>query len=333
MDDLNKIVSQAEKAISDANNLVDLQQIRAEYLGKKGQLTSLLKSLGKLEPEQRKTVGPDINKAKQQVLKFADDKLRELQDAALQQQLDAEAIDVTLPGRGQDSGALHPITLSQQRIESFFKSIGFEIATGPEIEDQWHNFEALNMPENHPARDMQDTFYFANGDVLRTHTSSVQIRHMKNNKPPIKIISPGRVYRSDSDQTHTPMFNQIEGLMIDKNASFANLKYLLQDFMRNYFEQDVEMRLRPSYFPFTEPSAEVDIRLTDSDHPLSGQWLEVLGCGMVHPNVLQAVGIDSEEYVGWAFGCGIDRLAMLRYGIDDLRMMFESDLRFLQQFK
>ena len=247
-------------------------------------------------------------------------------------QLASEAIDVTLPGRKQSLGSLHPVTKTQQRIESFFSSIGFEVVSGPEIEDQFHNFEALNMPAHHPARDMQDTFYFPNGDVLRTHTSSVQIRHMKDRQPPFRVIAPGRVYRSDSDQTHTPMFNQLEGLMVDENVSFANLKSILQMFMRNFFEQEVEMRLRPSYFPFTEPSAEVDIRLTDPEHPLNGKWLEVLGCGMVHPNVLQAVGVDSETYTGWAFGCGMDRLAMLRYGINDLRLMFESDVRFLRQF-
>ena len=332
MQDLNEIVQQANQDISAVENLADLQQVRATYLGKKGQLTELLKNLGKLPGEERKEAGQKINEAKQQVLQIAQDKTDELKNADLMAQLATEAIDVTLPGRGQSKGSLHPVTKTRQRAENFFKSIGFTITDGPEIEDQFHNFEALNMPESHPARDMQDTFYFANGDVLRTHTSSVQIRHMQDGEPPLRIIAPGRVYRSDSDQTHTPMFNQIEGLMLDKNVSFANLKAILEMFMRNFFEQDVEMRLRPSYFPFTEPSAEVDIRLSDPSHPMCGKWLEVLGCGMVHPNVLEAVGIDSEEYTGWAFGCGLDRLAMLRYGIDDLRLTFESDIRFLKQF-
>lgn len=332
MEDLNKIVQQANQEITGVDNLVDLQQVRATYLGKKGHLTELLKSLGKLPGNQRKEAGQQINDAKQQVLQLAQEKTDDLKHAELMQQLATESIDVTLPGRGQSKGSLHPVTKTQQRVESFFKSIGFTVIDGPEIEDQFHNFEALNMPEHHPARDMQDTFYLAHGDVLRTHTSSVQIRHMKEGEPPLRIISPGRVYRSDSDQTHTPMFNQIEGLMVDKNVSFANLKSVLEMFMRNFFEQDVEMRLRPSYFPFTEPSAEVDIRLRDLEHPMCGKWLEVLGCGMVHPNVLESVGIDSEIYTGWAFGCGMDRLAMLRYGIDDLRLTFESDVRFLQQF-
>jgi len=333
MDDLQNIICTAKEAINNASDLVSLQQIRAEFLGKKGQLTELLKGLGKSPDEQRKQAGQKINRAKQQVQQFAQDKTAALRNAALAKQLAAEAIDVTLPGRSQSRGSLHPVTKTQQRIEAFFNSIGFTVATGPEIEDQFHNFEALNMPEHHPARDMQDTFYFPNGDVLRTHTSSVQIRYMQNKEPPLRIIAPGRVYRSDSDQTHTPMFNQVEALLVDENASFANLKSILEMFMRNFFEQDVEMRLRPSYFPFTEPSAEVDIRLTDVEHPLCGQWLEVLGCGMVHPNVLQAVDIDSEKYTGWAFGCGMDRLAMLRYGFDDLRMTFDSDIRFLSQFQ
>jgi phenylalanyl-tRNA synthetase alpha chain len=332
MTDLDTLISNAQTAIHHAVDLNDLQQVRAEYLGKKGKITELLKSLGKLAPEERKSAGQAINVAKQEVAQAAELKTQALKDAELAKQLAAEAIDVTLPGRGQARGSLHPVTMTQKRIEKFFTSIGFDIADGPEIEDQFHNFEALNMPEHHPARDMQDTFYFPEGDVLRTHTSSVQIRYMENNKPPFRIISPGRVYRSDSDQTHTPMFNQVEALMVDKDVSFANLKAVLEQFMENFFEQKVDMRLRPSYFPFTEPSAEVDIRLTDPSHPFAGKWLEVLGCGMIHPNVLKSVGIDSEEYSGWAFGCGMDRLAMLRYGIDDLRLTFESDVRFLSQF-
>ena len=332
MDQFDKIIAEARQALEQATDLAALQQIRAEFLGKKSQLTAHLKNLGAMSAVQRKQAGEKINQAKQQVQQLVQQKATSLKDAALAIQLAEEAVDVTLPGRAQSAGSLHPVVKTQQRIESFFGSIGFSVAIGPEIEDQFHNFEALNIPAHHPAREMQDTFYFPNGDVLRSHTSSVQIRYMENNQPPLRIISPGRVYRSDSDQTHTPMFNQIEGLMIDQHASFANLKSILQMFMHNFFEQEVEMRLRPSYFPFTEPSAEVDIRLTDAKHPLSGQWLEVLGCGMVHPQVLQAVNIDSEKYMGWAFGCGMDRLAMLRYGISDLRLMFDSDIRFLQQF-
>lgn len=332
MQDLEKIIAQAQAEIAGANDLPDLQQIRAKFLGKKSLLTDLMKILGSADAEERKTLGQAVNLAKEKILSIADAKLAELQANELTKQLATETIDVTLPGRRQNSGALHPVTLVQQRIETIFKSMGFAVADGPEVEDQFHNFEALNIPANHPARAMHDTFYFGNGDLLRTHTSTVQIRHMKTNKPPIRIISPGRVYRSDSDQTHTPMFNQLEGLLIDEHATFANLKSILQQFMANFFEQDVQVRLRPSYFPFTEPGAEVDIKLTDPHHPLADKWLEVLGCGMVHPRVLQSVGIDSEHYTGWAFGCGMDRLAMLRYGIRDLRTTFESDVRFLAQF-
>jgi phenylalanyl-tRNA synthetase alpha chain len=291
-----------------------------------------MKALANADLEERKALGALINLAKENIQDIVQEKETALKNTELQMQLAAETIDVSLPGRGQNVGALHPVTLVQQRIEALFMSIGFTVVEGPEIENQFYNFEALNIPENHPARAMHDTFYFGNGDLLRTHTSTVQIRHMMQNKPPMRIIAPGRVYRSDSDQTHTPMFNQVEGLMVDKTVSFANLKSILKMFMTSFFEQDVEMRLRPSYFPFTEPSAEVDIKLTDPNHPLSGRWLEVLGCGMVHPKVLQAVGIDSDIYSGWAFGCGMDRLAMLRYGIHDLRTTFESDIRFLSQF-
>ncbi len=332
MDDLDSLIAQAEKAFADVDDLLILQQVRARFLGKNGRLTALLQELKNLPSDERKQVGKRINHAKQQVLQIAQRKTDALKRAKLAVQLSSEAIDVTLPGRTQSRGSLHPVTKIRQRIEDFFLSIGFSVANGPEIEDQFHNFTALNMPEHHPARDMQDTFYFADGKVLRTHTSSVQIRHMQGKRPPLRIIAPGRVYRSDSDPTHTPMFNQVEGFMVGENVSFANLKSILQMFMRNFFEQDVQMRLRPSYFPFTEPSAEVDIRLTDKAHLLCGKWLEVLGCGMVHPNVLEAVGIDSEKYTGWAFGCGMDRLSMLRYGISDLRLLFASDVRFLQQF-
>ncbi|MSP53348.1 MAG: phenylalanine--tRNA ligase subunit alpha [Gammaproteobacteria bacterium] len=332
MQNLETIIQQAQADIATAKNLPDLQQIRAKFLGKKSVLTDLMKTLGNATPDERKALGQLVNAAKDKIMGFADAKTLELQAAELAEQLATEQLDVTLPGRHQHAGALHPVTLVQQRVEAIFKSIGFTVTDGPEVEDQFHNFEALNIPKNHPARAMHDTFYFANGNLLRTHTSTVQIRYMKENKPPIRIISPGRVYRSDSDQTHTPMFNQVEGLSIDEHATFANLKSILQLFMSSFFEQDVQMRLRPSYFPFTEPSAEVDIKLTDPTHPLCGKWLEVLGCGMVHPNVLAAVGIDSEKYTGWAFGCGMDRLAMLRYSIHDLRTTFESDVRFLSQF-
>ena len=332
MDDLSNLIAHAEKAFANVTDLVALQQVRAKFLGKKGRLTQLLQELGNLPPAERKRVGEKANSVKQQILQLIEKKTDILKQAELAAQLAGEAVDVTLPGRTQSHGSLHPVTKTRQRIEHFFLSIGFETASGPEIEDQFHNFTALNMPEHHPARDMQDTFYFPDGKVLRTHTSSVQIRFMQDKQPPLRVIAPGRVYRSDSDQTHTPMFNQVEGLMVDENISFANLKNILQMFMHHFFEQEVEMRLRPSYFPFTEPSAEVDIRLTERSHPLCGQWLEVLGCGMVHPHVFQAVGIDSEKYTGFAFGCGIDRLAMLRYSIDDLRLMFASDVRFLQQF-
>ena len=332
MDSIQVASLQAQSEFENCNTLSDLQQARAKFLGKNGTLTTLLKSLGTMSPEARAVRGQELNQLKQFINAAADAKETILKAAELQAQLAAEAIDITLPGRGQARGSLHPVTMTQQRIEDFFHSLGFTVAEGPEIEDQFHNFEALNMPENHPARDMQDTFYFANGDVLRTHTSSVQIRTMEHQKPPIRIIAPGRVYRSDSDQTHTPMFNQVEGLLVDEKVSFADLKNMLENFMTHFFEQKVEMRFRPSFFPFTEPAAEVDIRLSDKKHPLCGRWLEVLGCGMVHPNVLNSVGIDSEKYTAWAFGVGMDRLAMLRYGIDDLRLMFESDIRFLKQF-
>jgi phenylalanyl-tRNA synthetase alpha chain len=333
MNSLSQIVQEAEQTFQACQNLVDLQQARAQFLGKKGQLTELLKQLGSASAEERSRLGQELNLAKQAILESADKQEAQLKSAELSKQLDAEAIDVTLPGRGQQRGSLHPVTRVQQRIEDCFNSIGFSVAEGPEIEDPFHNFEALNMPDNHPARDMQDTFYFANGNVLRTHTSSVQIRTMENNPTfPIKIIAPGRVYRSDSDQTHTPMFNQVEGLLVDEKVSFADLKSVLEQFMQSLFGHNLEMRFRPSFFPFTEPSAEVDIRIMDKSHPLYGRWLEVLGCGMVHPHVLKAAGIDDKKYNAWAFGVGMDRLAMLLYGIDDLRMMFESDIRFLKQF-
>ncbi|MFU8797778.1 MAG: phenylalanine--tRNA ligase subunit alpha [Gammaproteobacteria bacterium] len=336
--DLQTLTQSAEKAIIQAIDLQSLDQVRVNYLGKKGQLTEYLKKLGKLPPEERPLAGQAVNIAKERINTLITERHEILASAALQAQLSATAVDVTLPGRGQEVGSSHPITQTRQRIEAFFSRLGFAIAEGPEIEDEYHNFEALNIPDHHPARAMHDTFYLTEGRLLRTHTSPVQIRVMKNQQPPIQIITPGRVYRCDSDATHTPMFHQVEGLVINEHANFAQLKGLLQDFMRSFFEDDqLKMRFRPSYFPFTEPSAEVDIACV----MCAGEgcrvckktgWLEVLGCGMVHPNVLKNVGIDSKKYRGFAFGVGMDRLTMLRYGINDLRLMFENDIRFLRQF-
>jgi phenylalanyl-tRNA synthetase alpha chain len=328
---LQKIISKAQEAVSTVTDLAKLDDIRVQYLGKKGELTDMMKMLGKLSNEERPKAGQIINEAKQMVQGILNAKKRELDDAKLAKQLAEETIDVTLPGRDVDVGSLHPVTRTLNRIETLFSKAGFDIETGPEIEDDWHNFEALNIPETHPARAMHDTFYINENTVLRTHTSGVQIRTMENKKPPLRIIAPGRVYRCDSDQTHTPMFHQIEGLIIEKNASFAQLRTLLIEFLRQFFEdENLETRFRPSYFPFTEPSAEVDIA---TDLFGDGRWIEVLGCGMVHPNVLKNVGIDPDEYTGLAFGLGVERLAMLRYNVKDLRQFFENDLRFLQQFK
>jgi len=328
---LQTIISKAQEAVSGVTELAKLDDIRVQYLGKKGELTDMMKMLGKLSNEERPKAGQIINEAKQMVQSILNAKKRELDDAKLAKQLSEETIDVTLPGRDVDVGSLHPVTRTLNRIETLFSKAGFDIETGPEIEDDWHNFEALNIPETHPARAMHDTFYINESTVLRTHTSGVQIRTMENKKPPLRIIAPGRVYRCDSDQTHTPMFHQIEGLIIEKNASFAQLRTLLIEFLRQFFEdENLETRFRPSYFPFTEPSAEVDIA---TDLFGDGRWIEVLGCGMVHPNVLRNVGIDPDEYTGLAFGLGVERLAMLRYNVKDLRQFFENDLRFLQQFK
>ncbi len=328
---LQTIISKAQEAVSSVTDLAKLDDIRVQYLGKKGELTDMMKMLGKLSNEERPKAGQIINEAKQMVQGILNAKKRELDDAKLAKQLSEETIDVTLPGRDVDVGSLHPVTRTLNRIETLFSKAGFDIETGPEIEDDWHNFEALNIPETHPARAMHDTFYINENTVLRTHTSGVQIRTMENKKPPLRIIAPGRVYRCDSDQTHTPMFHQIEGLIIEKNASFAQLRALLIEFLRQFFEdENLKTRFRPSYFPFTEPSAEVDIA---TDLFGDGRWIEVLGCGMVHPNVLKNVGIDPDEYTGLAFGLGVERLAMLRYNVKDLRQFFENDLRFLQQFK
>lgn len=331
------LVKQTQQAVINANDIAELEQIRTQVLGKKGQLTELLKMLGTLPPEQRSQAGQWVNIAKQQIQNFIQERTSQLNDAQLQQKLATETIDISLPGRKLETGSLHPITRMTQRIEQLFRSVGFSIEEGPEIEDDFHNFEALNFPHNHPARAMHDTFYFPNGLLLRTHTSPVQIRAMHKNKPPLRVITPGRVYRCDSDQTHTPMFHQLEGLVIDTQCTFADLKGLLQDFLNQLFERELSFRFRPSFFPFTEPSGEVDMSCV----LCSGQgcrlckqtgWLEILGCGMVHPNVLKMGGIDPEIYTGFAFGAGIDRLAMLRYGIDDLRKIFENDIRFLEQF-
>ncbi len=328
---LQTIISQAKMAVKSVTDLAKLDEIRVQYLGKKGELTSMMKMLGKLSHEERPKAGQIINEAKQMVQGILNAKKRELDDAKLAKQLAEESIDITLPGRDVDLGGLHPVTRTLQRIETLFSKAGFDVETGPEIEDDWHNFEALNIPETHPARAMHDTFYINEHTVLRTHTSGVQIRTMENKKPPLRIIAPGRVYRCDSDQTHTPMFHQVEGLIIEKDASFAQLRALLIEFLRQFFEDDnLKTRFRPSYFPFTEPSAEVDIA---TDLFGDGRWIEVLGCGMVHPKVLTNVGIDPDEYTGLAFGLGVERLAMLRYNVNDLRQFFENDLRFLQQFK
>ncbi len=338
MEALAALEQQARAAIDAAGDLKALDEVRVKYLGKKGLLTEQLKQLGKLPADQRPQAGQAINVAKKQVQQAIEARKEALQNAALAEQLASERVDVTLPGRGHGAGGLHPVTRTLQRIEQLFASMGFESAEGPEIEDDYHNFEALNIPAHHPARAMHDTFYIDAHRVLRTHTSPVQIRVMEERKPPFRVIAPGRVYRCDSDLTHTPMFHQVEGLLVDENVSFADLKGLLDEFLKHFFERDdLAVRFRPSYFPFTEPSAEVDIECVIC----SGEgcrvcshsgWLEVLGCGMVHPNVFAHVGVDNETYTGLAFGMGVERLTMLKYGVDDLRLFFENDLRFLQQF-
>ena len=324
------LLESALKKVGAVTERAALESLRVAYLGKKGSLTELLKELGKLPPAERPAFGNIINQAKQTLSDALQARRDALEADAIAAQA-AERIDVTLPGRGQARGRFHPVTLAMRRIEALFAQIGFESVEGPEIEDDFHNFEALNIPAHHPARAMHDTFYFPDGKLLRTHTSPVQVRVMANRKPPLRIIAPGRVYRCDYDQTHSPMFHQVEGLFIDDSATMSDLKGLLHDFLHAFFDQEnLQIRFRPSYFPFTEPSAEVDIKLP-SAHGLSG-WLEVLGCGMVHPKVLSMANIDSEHYQGFAFGLGVERLAMLRYGINDLRLFYENDLQFLQQF-
>ena len=326
MENMTSLLEQAAQAVVAASNLQELDQVRVEYLGKKSPLTALRKGLGKLSAEERPAAGAKINEAIQQVSEQINARKALLEGAALEEKLASERVDVTLPGRGQHLGGLHPVTKTLERIGAFFAGIGYSVAEGPEVEDDYHNFEALNIPSHHPARAMHDTFYFNANTLLRTHTSGVQVRTMETQQPPIRIICPGRVYRCDYDQTHSPMFHQVEGLLIDKNISFADLKGTLEQFLREFFEEDVKVRFRPSYFPFTEPSIEVDIDRGD------GKWLEVLGCGMVHPKVFEMSGIDPEVYTGFAFGMGVERLAMLRYGVNDLRLFFENDLRFLDQF-
>ncbi|MGL5842166.1 MAG: phenylalanine--tRNA ligase subunit alpha [Aeromonas hydrophila] len=327
MQQLEEVVGQARAEIEGVSDIAALDEIRVKYLGKKGFFTEQMKGLGALSAEERPAAGAVINQAKQQVQDALNERREALEIAVLNQKLAAETIDVSLPGRRIENGGLHPVTRTIERIERLFGEMGFKVARGPEIEDGFHNFDALNIPAHHPARTDHDTFYFNPDLMLRTHTSGVQIRTMEHQQPPIRIIAPGRVYRNDYDMTHTPMFHQVEGLLVDEHASFTELKGILHDFLRNYFEEDLTIRFRPSYFPFTEPSAEVDVMGKNC------KWLEVLGCGMVHPNVLRSVGIDPEKYSGFAFGMGVERLTMLRYGVNDLRAFFENDLRFLKQFK
>lgn len=326
MANLDHLITEAQADFTSCADMPALENAKAKYLGKTGVLTEALKALGKLQAEERPAAGAAINVVKQAIEAALLERREAILDAAQAQQLAQESIDVTLPSRAQSQGGLHPVTLTLQRIEALFHSIGFDVATGPEIETNFYNFTALNIPENHPARAMHDTFYVDESNVLRTHTSPVQIHYMENKQPPLKIIAPGRVYRVDSDATHSPMFHQVEGLWVDENISFANLKGVVQDFLQKFFERDdLTVRFRPSFFPFTEPSAEMDMSW-------NGGWLEIGGCGMVHPEVFKHVNIDSEKYRGFAFGLGVERLAMLRYGVNDLRHFFNNDLRFLQQF-
>jgi phenylalanyl-tRNA synthetase alpha chain len=329
MENLEALASEAKAAIEAAGDGAALEQLRVDYLGKKGAITALLKGLGKLSAEERPQAGAQINLVKQELQGLIGERKATLDASAVARQLAAETIDVTLPGRGQSTGGIHPVTRTMERMEAFFAAIGFEVVEGPEIEDDYHNFEALNIPAHHPARAMHT--------VLRTHTSPVQVRVMESQEPPLKIICPGRVYRCDSDLTHTPMFHQVEGLLIDEHSSFADLKGVIEEFLRVFFEKELDVRFRPSYFPFTEPSAEVDIQCVncggDGCRVCSHTgWLEVMGCGMVHPKVFESSNIDTEKYSGFAFGMGVERLAMLRYGVNDLRLFFDNDLRFLEQF-
>lgn len=338
MANLQQLLEQAQQAIANAADLQQLDLVRVQYLGKKGEFTAQLKELGKLPGDQRKQAGQSINEAKRSFQQSLETRKATLEADKLNAQLAEQTIDVTLPGRGQDMGGLHPVTRTMERIQQLFAGLGFDVAQGPEIEDDYHNFEALNIPSHHPARAMHDTFYFDAKTLLRTHTSPVQVREMETTEPPLRLIAPGRVYRCDSDLTHTPMFHQVEGLMVDRDVSFSDLMGTLDRFLRLFFENDaLKTRFRPSYFPFTEPSSEVDIQCVMCEGEgcrvcSHTGWLEVLGCGMVHPEVFRHVGIDNEKYTGYAFGMGVERLAMLRYGVNDLRLFFENDLRFLKQF-
>ena len=327
MRSLSELIEAAASEIDAAEDLAALDAVRVAYVGKKGELTGRLKSLSELPAEERPAAGQEINRAKQELQSKLNARREALEAAALEARLAGDAVDVTLPGRGTTIGGRHPVSRAMARIEKIFRNAGFGVRTGPEIEDDFHNFTALNFPEDHPARALHDTFFFPGGHLLRTHTSPVQIRSMVKEGVPIRIIAPGRVYRCDSDQTHTPMFHQVEGLVVDRGVSLANLKAVLHQFVESYFERKLDVRFRASYFPFTEPSAEMDLLWE------KGKWLEILGCGMVHPNVLEAAGVDSETYTGYAFGMGVERLAMLRYGVSDLRTFFENDLRFLRQFR
>jgi phenylalanyl-tRNA synthetase alpha chain len=337
-DILEETLAQARQRLASAENLSDLDQVRVHYLGKKGVFTERMKELGRMSPDERREAGQAINRARDAFQSALDERKLHLEERALEARLASETIDVTLPGRGMGGGGLHPVTLSLRRISRLFANVGFEIVEGPEIEDDYHNFEALNIPPSHPARAMHDTFYFDAHTLLRTHTSPVQVRVMESRGAPLRIIAPGRVYRCDSDLTHTPMFHQVEGFLVDETVGFADLKGILYEFLRLFFEKDIQVRFRPSYFPFTEPSAEVDIQCVicggGGCRVCKGSgWLEVMGCGMIHPRVFQHVGIDSERWSGFAFGLGVERMAMLRYGINDLRLFFENDLEFLRQFR
>ena len=326
MSSLEQLLEQAQSEVADSTDAKDLNDLRVKYLGRKGALTAHLKSLGKMPAEQRAAAGKQINQIKQALSASIESRQAELEAESVETRLAGERLDVTLPGRGRNIGHLHPVTRTMRRMQEIFRLAGFDVRTGPEVEDDYHNFAALNFPEDHPARAMHDTLFLESGLLLRTHTSPVQVRAMREQGAPIRLIAPGRVYRCDSDPTHTPMFTQVEGLAVDRGISFSNLKSILYEFVSLFFEREVQLRFRPSYFPFTEPSAEVDVMSE------SGRWLEILGCGMVHPNVLRNVDIDPEEFTGYAFGMGVERLAMLRYGVDDLRLFFENDLRFIEQF-
>ncbi|AOE49505.1 phenylalanine--tRNA ligase subunit alpha [Kangiella sediminilitoris] len=337
MADLQEIIEQAEQEISAVESLPELEQVKARFVGKKGLITAQMKQMATLPPEEKPKFGAKVNEAKKEVFGIIEAKQNAIKTAEINAKLASETIDVTLSGRQSEVGGVHPVNRTLRRIESYFSQMGFSVAEGPEVEDDFHNFTALNIPEHHPARAMHDTFYFDAGRLLRTHTSPVQVRVMENGEPPYRIIAPGRVYRCDSDLTHTPMFHQVEGLLIDESTTFVDLKGVLYEFVTHFFEKDLGVRFRPSYFPFTEPSAEVDIECV----MCSGKgcrvcshtgWLEILGCGMVHPKVLESVGVDSEKYTGFAFGMGVERLTMLRYGVNDLRLFFENDLNFLKQF-